>query len=71
MVGRRMRWRVAAAPPGAQDVPFTAEFEATDGSVVLDHLDQNILPYAAVPVGMIEVRKDRIQLLQQFWGLVE
>jgi len=71
MVGWRMRLRVAAALPGAQDVPFTAEFEPTDSSVVLDHLDQNVLPYAAVPVGMIEVRKDQIQLLQQFWGLVD
>ncbi len=71
MVGRRMRSRVAAALPGTQDVPVTAELEATDSPVVLDHLDQNGLPYVAVPVGMIEVRKNQMQILPQFWGVVE
>ncbi len=71
MVGRRMRSRVAAALPGAQDVPITADLEATDSPVVLDYLDQNGLPYVGVPVGMIEVRKDQIQLLPQVWGVVK
>ncbi len=71
MVGQRMRWRVAAAPPGAQDVPFTADLEATDRSVVLDDLDQYMLPYAAVPVRMGEVRKSKVQFLSQFCGVME
>ncbi len=71
MVGRPMRSRVAAALPGAQDVPITAELEATDSPVVLDYLDQNGLPYVGVPAGMIEVRKNQMQLLPQFWGVVE